>query len=233
MRSALQAPFPITPIFMRFSLRRIGHTLCGMRLVIVFALTLSALAHAEEVDWKTPESTWVVGSLGAFRPQSSQAKGTGYAFNLGWERRLHSGVRFGLEVNAYGADYRTPPGISCGLLCSVDDSMSLSTLGFGGRVGYGRRLGAADVYAGAGLGWYFSMMRSTASVVGLPGEHTERDNNLGGDLRAGLAFPISERRALGVEVRRLWLSGSFGLLSSGQTLPLGGTALSLTFGQRF
>jgi hypothetical protein len=195
-----------------------------MRLAaLVFAIALPALARAEEPG----ESFSIGGSLGVFKPRSSQAKGEGYALGFEGERRLESGLRYGFDLTFYGANFRTPQGLACGFLCSVDSTMSLTALGVGGTVGYGKRWGIADFYVGAGLGLYFSQMAATETLVGLPAEHDESDMGLGADLRAGVSFATSQRTYLGIRVRRLGLSGSFGQLGS---MPIGGNFVLLTLG---
>lgn len=125
-------------------------------------------------------------------------------------------------MSLYGADYLTPPGLTCGLFCSVNRSMSLDVLGIGASIAHGIRLGAADLYAGAGLGLYFSAMTVRQSVFGLPAESKERDTGLGADFRAGVAFDLGARHGLGIEYRRLSLRGNFGVLSNGRSMPIGG-----------
>lgn len=79
--------------------------------------------------------------------------------------------------------------------------------------------------AGAGLGLYFSTMTASESPLGVPVDHEEKDSNLGVDLRAGISLAISERTSLGIEVRHLSLSGSFGPLGG---MPIGGNFMLLT-----
>jgi opacity protein-like surface antigen len=197
-------------------------------LVLAFALAIPALhARAQEAvsSASSLEGVSIRGSLGVFKPQSGQAKGDGYALGLEWEKRSESGLRYGLDLTLYGADFQTPQGLSCGAFCTVDSTMSLTVAGVGGTVGYGKRLGIADFYVGAGTGLYFSKMSATGNTVGIPTEHDENDIGLGADLRAGVSLAVSERTSLGIQVRRLGLSGSFGQLGS---MPIGGTFVLLT-----
>jgi hypothetical protein len=116
--------------------------------------------------------------------------------------------------------------------------MTFNTVGLGGRLTYAWPMhGGGELYAGGGAALYLSSMKAeesgTAFSIPVSGEIEENDHALGGDLRAGIAFPIgSSRTTLGFEARRLWLSGTFGELSS-KKLQLGGTALLLTLAQRY
>ena|SRR5690242_10872972 len=212
------------------------HTLGGMKITLYagVALVLAAVAtspaRAEEQG-----SAWGI-ALGVFSPQAD-GSGSGYALSIFREKRLQSGLRLGIEANLLGAKYATPPGVSCGSTCTVDSSMTFNTVGFGGRLTYAWPIGAGEIYAGGGAALYLSSMKAQESgfVLFIPvsGEIEENDHALGGDLRAGIAFPFTGTRAsFGLEVRRLWLSGDFGQLSSGK-LQLGGTSVLLTLTQRF
>ena len=201
-----------------------------MRLIaFALALALPAFpARSQESTIPAPESAEGVavrGSLGVIKPKSSQAKGEGVALAVELERRLQSGLRYGIDLTLFGVDFRTPEGLGCGPFCTVDSTMSLQVVGLSGTVGYGRQFGIADLYIGAGAGVYFSTMSASENLLGIPGEHDEKDTGLGGDLRAGISLAVSGSTSLGIQVRRLALSGNFGPLGS---MPTGGSLVLLT-----
>ena len=208
-------------------------------LVLCLALAAAALpARAEQPHpWSFGErqSDVLVGWLGGLRPEGSNPapKGDGIALGIGWERHLSSGLRFGFEFSFYGADYRTPASLSCGAFCVVSSTMSLNVMGFGPTAGYAAKLGPVELHAGAGFGLYFSTLTATASTFGFPGEHEERDSDLAMDVRAGVGIDVGTSTRLGVELRRLSLEGSFGPLTGGRSIPIGGDFVLFSYGRRF
>lgn len=186
-------------------------------------------------SWRTVESDTIAGWIGSFRPDNSDpaATGNGIAIGIGWERRRQSGLRYGIELDYYLADYRLPTGLSCGSFCSVDQTMTLDVWGIGPTVGYGKMLGPVDIYAGAGLGYYRSTMTATASQLGIPGEHDETDDGLGVDLRLGVKVDFGANSSLGIQMRQLSLSGNFGPLSSNHSMSIGGKSVLVSYGRRF
>jgi hypothetical protein len=197
--------------------------------IIALALALPpAVARAQDTESpapEPPEGVSIRGSLGVLKPKSGQAKGEGFALGIELERRLQWGLRYGFDLTLYGVDFRTPQGLGCGAFCTVDPTMSLDVIGLGGTVGYGKQVGIADFYVGAGAGLYFSTMSATENVLGFPGTHDEKDTSPGADLRAGISLAVSDRTSLGIQVRRLAASGSFGQLGS---MPVGGSFVLLT-----
>jgi hypothetical protein len=171
-----------------------------------------------------PARADLTASLGGFEPERSDpaSRGGGYVLGMSVEQRRPSGLRLAFEATYFGASYLTPAGLTCGLLCTVHHRMSLTVLGFGAGIGHGFRLGAADLYAGVGLGLYFSEMTATATTFGLPAENDEHDTGVGADFRAGVAFDLGNKHGLGIEYRRLSLRAKFGARSNGRSLPLGG-----------
>jgi Outer membrane protein beta-barrel domain len=194
---------------------------------LLVAAAFSALpAQAQEPAGSGPvASRGVAWSFGSFQPATSEPNSTGRGYALGIAAQLQrpSGLRYALEMTLYGANYATPAGLNCGLFCSVDREMSLTVLGVGAGIAHGLRLGAADLYAGAGAGLYFSTLEARQFAFGLPADGIkERDLDVGVDLRAGVLFDLGERSGLGIEYRRLWLRGDFGVLSNGGSMPIGG-----------
>lgn len=171
-------------------------------LVLVAAALIGLPARAEEpapVSLGQVESHALTGWIGRFQPKSREpaAEKDGIAFGVGWERRLQSGLRYGIEANFYYADYRLPAGTSCGLFCVVNETMSMDIMGIGPKVGYGTTLGRLDLYAGAGLGFYFSTLTASGATFGIPAEHEEKDSDLGADVDANAraSSSLSERRS--------------------------------------
>ena len=201
-------------------------------IILALVLALPACARAEEAESpeRELEGISIRGSLGVFKPKSGQAKGEGYVAGMELERHLPSGLRYGFDLNFYGVNFRTPQGLSCGMFCTVDTTMSLDVVGVGGTVGYGRQFGIADLYVGAGAGLYFSTMSASEDFLGIPGEHDEKDTSPGLDLRAGISLAVSDRISLGIQLRRLAVSGNFGQLGS---TPIGGSFVLLTLATCF
>ena len=83
------------------------------------------------------------------------------------------------------------------------------------------------------MGFYWSTMTATASVLGIPGDHSESDDNLGADLRIGIRAIFGSGSSLGVELRQLSLSGGFGLLSNNQSMSIGGRSVLISYGWRY
>lgn len=76
------------------------------------------------------------------------------------------------------------------------------------------------------------MTASNVTIGILPGDQGQSDTGLGTDLRAGIGFDLGRGGTLGLEFRRLWLNGNFGPLSSGASMPIGGSMLLISLAAR-
>jgi hypothetical protein len=76
-------------------------------------------------------------------------------------------------------------------------------------------------------------MTANASVLGIPGDHSESDDDLGADLRIGIRAIFGSGSSLGVELRQLSLSGGFGLLSNNQSMSIGGRSVLISYSWRY
>lgn len=164
-------------------------------------------------------------SFGSFHSAHGEPRSTGrgYAFGAAAQLRRPSGLRYALELTAHVADYVTPAGLTCGASCSFDREMSLTVWGIGVGIAQELRLGAADLYAGAGVGLYLSNLNAGQVVFGVPADGIdERDSGLGLDFRFGVLFDLGESGGLGVEYRRLSLRANFGMLSNGTSMEVSG-----------
>lgn len=135
------------------------------------------------------------------------------------------------EIAVYTRTYGTPP-IPPPLFGSIDSRMRLDTSGFAGNAKTVYDFAGGSLYAGVGLGLFWSDLVVTGSMLGVPARRVETDVGVGYQLMLGGDLAIGERSWLGVELRRLRLNGDFGDLSGGSA-PIGGDSVALTFRRTF
>jgi hypothetical protein len=177
--------------------------------------------------------------FGRFEPQGSQPAATdgGRPWWIGAMLHDQSGLRVGFEFFSYTGRYETPPNLRA---LSYESEMKLDVYGLVGKAGYFARLGFAEVYADAGLGFYSTTMSVSRPLSFLEllalcfscNEVEAKSNDFGADLRAGVAFHLGKLR-LGYEVRRLALRGDYGQLSNNGSMPIGGKFSLVTIGFAF
>jgi hypothetical protein len=88
------------------------------------------------------------------------------------------------------------------------------------------------LYAGGGIGMFWSDLTITGSIFGFPATRTETDMSLGQQLIAGGELAISKESRLGVEFRKVFLKANFGELTNG-SVDVGGRYLALAYRRTF
>lgn len=203
-------------------------------LSIVLALLALPMARAAESS-SGPRLGYWYASVGNFAgdetPGQLEGEGSSYGavVGLGLPRSEHFAVDG--EIGAYSSKYNTPP-LTAPFGGSVDARMRVTSAGFAINAKAFSGMSRSALYAGAGIGLFWSDLTVTGTIFGLPATRTETDMAPGYQFIGGGEIAISRDARLGVEYRRVFLKANFGDLSGG-TVDVGGRYVALTFRQTF
>lgn len=172
---------------------------------------------------------WSV-ALGGFDAQDSDGhfpreNGGGF-LAVGFGVAQSENLRLDLELSIHNRVYDAPA-MAAPLFTTVDDSMTVATVGISGLVRGQLPSGPVTWFIGAGPGVFSSSAMVTGETLGLSGAYDERSGSLGAQFLLGADIAVGEKLTIGAELRRLWLKGDFGAISQGKT-DIGGGVFALT-----
>jgi opacity protein-like surface antigen len=198
--------------------------------VVAGVLILSAVARADETTPSTGEA-YAYASIGDFTGKETagqledEGSSLGGVVGLGIRYRRHLNLE--IEIPWYTSKYNTPP-LTPPFLGSIDARMRLTSAGIAGNAKAVYDFPKGAVYAGAGLGIFWSDIEVTGTIVGFPASRTETDTSFGSQVIAGGEIAVGKASRIGLEYRRVRLQANFGDLSGGN-VDIGGRYVALTF----
>ena len=200
--------------------------------IAILLSTICLPVAAQEPADSTPSAPWYVsGGAGAFKPQSAagqlENRDGDYSLMLNVGYRYSRYLSFEFDIWAFEQDVDTPATVGPPLFGTLDARGDLSGGSLGAVVKLGWPIGRFEPYVGVGGGVYFSTLRLTGSLFGLPATREEDDTSLGTQWLAGADLMLSRQWSVGFEFRRTFLKASFGDLTSGE-VEIGGDSLMLT-----
>jgi hypothetical protein len=168
---------------------------------------------------------------GTFDPEPTpgqlENKDGDYSFMMNLGYRYSRYLRLEFDLWAYEQDVDTPPTVAPPLLGTVDPRADIAGGGLSAVAKLGLPIEPFEPYVGAGAGVFFSTMRVTGTVIGLPAQREEDDTGIGSQLLAGVDLALSRQWSAGIEYRRVFLKASFADLTPGE-VDIGGIGWMLT-----
>ena len=204
-------------------------------LAILFALLLvPPVVHAQD---ETPGSrkAYFYASVGDLKaeetPGQLDGEGSSFGLVLGLGMPVRTYLAVDVEIAAYTSKYNTPP-LTAPFGGSIDTRMRVTSSGIAGNARAFYEFSGGTLYAGGGIGMFWSDLTVTGTIFGFPATRTETDMSLGLQLMAGGELAISKESRLGVEYRRVFLKANFGELTNG-SVDVGGRYVALTYRRAF
>ena len=201
---------------------------------IVLALLAPPAVHAQAGGAGSTQAYWYasVGDLNADEtPGQLEGEGSSYGLVLGLGMPVREYLAVDAEVAVYSSKYNTPP-LTAPFGGSIDTRMRVTSSGIAGNARAFYEFSGGTLYAGGGIGMYWSDLTVTGTIFGFPATRTETDMSLGHQLMAGGELAISKQSRLGVEYRRVFLKANFGELTNG-SVDVGGRYVALTYRRAF
>ncbi len=202
------------------------------RTIVFLIALLGASDVLAEPDMFAPERVgrpyWHIGA-GAYIPDGNSQLGNQegrFDLLLGGGYRHSANMAWELDFLSAWQNFDTPATISPPFLGSVDPRSSLSTEGVSGTAKFIYPLGRLEVYAGGGMGIYSVKFRATGQQLGFPGALERSSTALGVHLVAGADFYVTDKSALGIELRNTKVNASLGSIVPGD-IKAGGSCVSL------
>lgn len=155
-----------------------------------------------------------------------------FSLGLGIGFQYNKNVHLDIELIGVEKEYDTPPSITGGWFTSIDDDMNLSSTGLCLNARFKQSLGKLEVYAGAGLGMFWSSLSLTGSTFGLPASHDEKSTDVGfqGIVGVGYQFAVSN---INLEYRQLNLDANFMAITGVNKNDVGGELILLVYRGKF
>jgi len=204
-------------------------------LFLLVSLSFSAnLSAAESVDPAPIGPHSVRGFLGFISPDNENKLGDddGAAMLIvAYEYRPQRHFAVGAELQAIVRSYR-PDNSPAGYFGDPDRDSDVDSSGFAGTVRGFLPLGSVDLYAGLGVGWYYSDMSITGETNNVNGTFYKSDSGLGYFAMLGADIQLAQQHAITVEFRKLYLDANFGKLSNGD-VDIGGDIFAVGYQYRF
>lgn len=201
---------------------------------IVLALLVPIAVHAD-TGRAGSKQAYLYASVGDLKadetPGRLEGEGSSYGLVLGLGVPVRAHLALDGEIAAYSSKYNTPP-LTAPFGGSVDTRMRVTSSGFAANARTFYEFSRGALYAGAGIGIFWSDLTVTGTIFGFPATRTETDMSLGHQLIAGGEVTISKEARLGVEYRKVYLKANFGELTSG-SVDVGGRYVALTYRRAF